>query len=423
MDLDAFRWLLTDDGAALLARATDLAGGPELAIQAELRRTASPERVAAALTQVELRARGAAKFGSDAARMFFTPDGLEQATRARVATHRAGRLQAFGTATLIDLGCGIGGDLLASARAGITCAGVDLDPVRVAVAEANLAALGLAGAVMVADVTALDTSPFEVAFADPARRTGAGRSFRVEDWTPPWPFVERLLARDSCVKVAPGIPHDLVPEGVEAVHTGNPVRGAVLDRAGAGYITPGDYPMSILVIGGSQGARALSDTVPAAIADLPERLLRHVSVSHQARDEDGERVREFYDTHGIRADVQPFFSDVPARLSEAQLVISRAGAGSVADISVIGRPSILIPYPHATEDHQTANARGLVDAQAAILIPESQLDVPTLSAQIAAVLDNPQGARLMAAAALAQGIPDATQRLADMVHDLTGVDE
>lgn len=229
MDLDAFRWLLTDDGAALLARATDLAGGPELAIQAELRRTASPERVAAALTQVELRARGAAKFGSDAARMFFTPDGLEQATRARVATHRAGRLQAFGTATLIDLGCGIGGDLLASARAGITCAGVDLDPVRVAVAEANLAALGLAGAVMVADVTALDTSPFEVAFADPARRTGAGRSFRVEDWTPPWPFVERLLARDSCVKVAPGIPHDLVPEGVEAEWVSD--RGEVKEAA------------------------------------------------------------------------------------------------------------------------------------------------------------------------------------------------
>jgi SAM-dependent methyltransferase len=229
MDLDAFRWLLTDDGAALLARATDLAGGPELAIQAELRRTASPERVVAALTQVELRARGAAKFGSDAARMFFTPDGLEQATRARVATHRAGRLQAFGTATLIDLGCGIGGDLLASARAGITCAGVDLDPVRVAVAEANLAALGLAGAVMVADVTALDTSPFEVAFADPARRTGAGRSFRVEDWTPPWPFVERLLARDSCVKVAPGIPHDLVPEGVEAEWVSD--RGEVKEAA------------------------------------------------------------------------------------------------------------------------------------------------------------------------------------------------
>jgi SAM-dependent methyltransferase len=117
---------------------------------------------------------------------------------------------------VVDLGCGIGGDLMATARAGIICAGVDLDPVRVAVAEANLAALGLAGAVMVADATAMDTGPFDVAFADPARRTGRGRTFDVDDWTPPWPFVEGLLRRDACVKVAPGIPHDLVPEGVEA---------------------------------------------------------------------------------------------------------------------------------------------------------------------------------------------------------------
>lgn len=234
--------------------------------------------------------------------------------------------------------------------------------------------------------------------------------------------VNKLFAK-RVDRLACGTWPTAVPDGVEAVHTGNPVRGAVLERAGAGYIAPGDYPMSILVIGGSQGARALSDNVPGAIAALPDHILRHISVSHQARDEDGARVKEFYDAHGIRADVQPFFTDVPARLSEAQLVISRAGAGSVADISVIGRPSILIPYPYATEDHQSANARGLVDAQAAILIPESQLDVPTLSAQIAAVLDNPQGAVQMANAALAQGIPDATQRLVDMVHDLTGVPE
>ncbi|WP_323792112.1 THUMP-like domain-containing protein [Nocardioides sp.] len=216
MDLDTFRWLLTDEGSALLDRATDLAGGPELAVQAELRRLATPEQVAAALTQVGLRERATAKFGDRAARMFFTTDGLEQATRQRVAEHRAGRLVAFGTRTLIDLGCGIGGDLIASAGVGITCAGVDLDPVRVAVAEANLAALGLPGAVSVADATRLDTSPFDVAFADPARRSGAGRSFRVDDWVPPWSFVERLLSRDACVKVAPGIGHDLVPEGVEA---------------------------------------------------------------------------------------------------------------------------------------------------------------------------------------------------------------
>ncbi len=218
MDLDAFRWLLTDDGQALLARAEEAQawGAEELALQAELRRTASAERVAAALSQAELRRRAVPKYGDLSARMYFTPEGLEQATRLSVATHRAGRLQAAVTQTVIDLGCGIGGDLLAFARAGVTAAGVDLDPVRVAVAEANLAALGLGGAVQVADATRIDTTPFDVAFADPARRTGRGRTFHVEDWAPPWSFVEGLLARDSCVKVAPGIPHALIPHGVEA---------------------------------------------------------------------------------------------------------------------------------------------------------------------------------------------------------------
>jgi SAM-dependent methyltransferase len=219
VDLEAFRWLLTDDGRQLLDRAAEQAAGrpgDELAHQAALRRHASADRVAAALTQVELRQRATAKFGALASRMWFTHDGLEQATRLSVARHRAGRLQAASTATLVDLGCGVGGDLVAAAEAGITAAGVDLDPVRVAVAEANLAALGLPGAVMVADATTLDTTPFDVAFADPARRSGAGRTFSPEGWTPPWSFVEQLLARDSCVKVAPGIPHDLVPDGVEA---------------------------------------------------------------------------------------------------------------------------------------------------------------------------------------------------------------
>lgn len=216
MDLDAFRWLLTDDGQRLLAQATPLADEDLLRAQTTLRRTAGAEHAAAALTQVRLRRRAQAKFGDEAALMYFTPDGLEQATRAVVASHRAGRLAAFRTASLIDLGCGIGGDLVAASKVGIVVAGVDLDPVRVAVAEANLAALELSGAVGVADATQLDTSPFDVAFADPARRSARGRSFDVDDWTPPWPFVEGLLRRDSCVKVAPGIPHDLVPDGVEA---------------------------------------------------------------------------------------------------------------------------------------------------------------------------------------------------------------
>lgn len=229
MDLDAFRWLLTDDGQALLERAAALAGD-ELHAQAELRRSADAEQVAAALTQVDLRRRAETKFGANAARMYFTPDGLEQATRAAVAEHRAARLATFGAKTLIDLGCGVGGDLLASSAAGLTVAGVDLDPVRVAVAEANLNALGLPGAVAVADATRVDVSPFDVAFADPARRSGSGRTFRADDWQPPWSFVEGLLTGDACVKVAPGIPHTLVPPGVEAewVSDGGEVKEAAL---------------------------------------------------------------------------------------------------------------------------------------------------------------------------------------------------
>lgn len=214
-----------------------------------------------------------------------------------------------------------------------------------------------------------------------------------------------------------------LPEGVEGTHTGNPVRGAVLERAGSGYIEPGDYPMSVLVIGGSQGARILSDTVPGAIASLPQSILRNIRVSHQARDEDFDRVSEFYSEHGINADVQPFFHDVPARMSEAQLVVSRSGASSVADISVIGRPSILIPYAAATGDHQTANARGLVEAGAAILIPESKLSVETLAEQMTTILTNTQGASQMAQAALSVGKPEATENLVALVEMLASKEE
>lgn len=214
-------------------------------------------------------------------------------------------------------------------------------------------------------------------------------------------------------------PTDL-PEGVVGVHTGNPVRAAVLERAGSGYIAPGDYPMDLLVIGGSQGARILSDVVPAAMAALSDDLRQHLRVAHQARAEDLPDVVEAYAQAGIRAEVEPFFTDIPRRLSEAQLVISRSGASSVADISVIGRPSILVPFAAATGDHQTANARGLVDAGAAILIPENRLDAGVLSAQMAAVLQNPAAAAQMARNAQAQGRPDATEALVALVEELVG---
>ena len=229
MDLDAFAWLLTDDGQALLAEAETLADVQPLKAQAELRKKATAAHVALALSQAELRRHAVTKFGSLAAGMYFTRDGLEQATRLAVAEHRAARLRAFDAASVIDLGCGIGGDLIAVARAGITAAGVDVDPVRVAVASANLDALHLGGAVQVADATTIDTSPFPVAFADPARRGARGRVMDAEGWTPPWPWVQTLFARDACVKVAPGIPHGLIPDGVEAEFVSD--RGDVKEAA------------------------------------------------------------------------------------------------------------------------------------------------------------------------------------------------
>jgi len=229
--------------------------------------------------------------------------------------------------------------------------------------------------------------------------------------------VNKIFARHVAL-VACGTWPTALPPGVEGNHTGNPVRAAVLERAGAPYIPPGDYPMSLVVIGGSQGARILSDVVPQAVAQLPEGLRRHLRVAQQARPEDLDGVVAAYEAAGLVAEVAPFFADIPRRLSEAQLVISRSGASSVADIAVIGRPAILIPFAAAMDDHQTANAQGLVQAQAAVLIPEKALDAATLSDHMAAVLGQPEAAARMATAALSQGRPDATERLVALVEGL-----
>jgi UDP-N-acetylglucosamine--N-acetylmuramyl-(pentapeptide) pyrophosphoryl-undecaprenol N-acetylglucosamine transferase len=231
--------------------------------------------------------------------------------------------------------------------------------------------------------------------------------------------VNRAFAARVAV-VACGTWPTALPPGAVAEHTGNPVRAAVRDRAGAAYIPPGAYPMSVVVIGGSQGARILSDVAPAAVAALPEAVRTRLRVAHQARPEDAAAVAAAYAAAGVPAEVEPFFSDIPRRLTEAQLVVSRAGASSIADITVIGRPAILVPFAAAAADHQTANARGLVAGEAAILIPESALDPAALAGQMAAVLTNPAAAQRMAANALALGRPDAADRLAALVLRLTG---
>lgn len=223
MDPDQFAALRTPEGVAALATAAGLAGGDPLAAAGALRSAGVPAGLAAAaLTQAELRRRAAGKFGPEAAGMFLTRAGLEQATRRVVADRRAARLRAAGVTTLADLGCGLGADALAAARAGIRVYGVEADPVTAAMAAANAEAAGLAELFTVecGDATAFDVSRADGVFCDPARRkAGTGRRiFDPNAYSPPWDFVTGLAARvpHIVVKVAPGLDHALIPAGAEA---------------------------------------------------------------------------------------------------------------------------------------------------------------------------------------------------------------
>ncbi|MFG2080834.1 methyltransferase domain-containing protein [Micromonospora tulbaghiae] len=223
MDLDQLAALRTPEGSAALAAAGRVAGGDPLAAAAALRSGGIPgDLAAAALTQAELRRRAAGKFGAAAAGMFLTRAGLEQATRRAVADRRAARLRAAGVTTLADLGCGLGADALAAARAGIRVYAVEADPVTAAMAAANAEAAGLADLVTVecGDATAFDVTGVDAVFCDPARRrAGTGRRvFDPNAYSPPWDFVTGLAARvpRTVVKVAPGLDHALIPAGAEA---------------------------------------------------------------------------------------------------------------------------------------------------------------------------------------------------------------
>jgi len=213
--------LLTPEGRALLDEVRGTAAADELAVATRLRREHPAELVSAAIGQARLRQRAAAKFGAeDAERMFFTPNGVEQSTRASVAAYRAECFRAQGVRSVADLCCGIGGDAIALARAGISVLAVDRDPLTASVARANAEALGLAELIEVreADVADVDTSPYDALFVDPARRGGRGRIFDPEAYSPPlsWAVEAARKAPRAALKIAPGIPHEAIPEDAEA---------------------------------------------------------------------------------------------------------------------------------------------------------------------------------------------------------------
>jgi SAM-dependent methyltransferase len=218
VEADDLQFLLSEAGGRLLNEASRLLpAGDELAASNRLRRgDESPAHVAAAMTQARLRAKAADKFGAAAGRMYFTPDGLEQATHPVVASRRAARVADAGRASVLDLCCGVGSDLLAFASAGLQVTGVERDPLVAALARANLAALGFAGAVETADAIGFPTVGHDVVFVDPARRDRTGRVFDPARYSPPWPQVDALVRAGAIAKAAPGIPHELIPAGVEA---------------------------------------------------------------------------------------------------------------------------------------------------------------------------------------------------------------
>ena len=203
----------------------------------------------------------------------------------------------------------------------------------------------------------------------------------------------------------------------KAVVVGNPVRPPIRALADLPYTPPnGEGPIRLLVTGGSQGARLLSELVPEAVAKLSEDLKRRLVVQQQTRVESMETARRVYRNAMIEAEVAPFFRDIAGRLAAAHLVIGRSGAGSVCEFAVAGKPSILVPLAIAIDDDQGQNAKLLADVGGAEVAREHQLTVDSLANALEKLLTNPGRLARMAAAARSVAIPDAAERLADVVE-------
>jgi UDP-N-acetylglucosamine--N-acetylmuramyl-(pentapeptide) pyrophosphoryl-undecaprenol N-acetylglucosamine transferase len=202
----------------------------------------------------------------------------------------------------------------------------------------------------------------------------------------------------------------------KVVRTGMPVRPAFIAARAVPY-PHHEQPMEfkVLVLGGSQGARVFSDVIPAAVGMMSRTTRRALRICQQCRPEDVERVRAAYAALGVQADLAAFFADVPDRLAAAHLVIARSGASTVAELTAVGRPSILVPYPFATDDHQSVNAAELDRRGGAWMIPQGDLEPERLAAQLELLWRSPETLAAAAAQARSAGQPDATAKLAELV--------
>jgi len=201
--------------------------------------------------------------------------------------------------------------------------------------------------------------------------------------------------------------------------TGNPVRPPVIEAAATPYPATGGK-LNLLVFGGSQGARVMSEIVPPAVAKLDAALRARLSVVQQARPEDVDSVRADYARLGVAAEVAPFFTDLPARMAAAHLIVSRSGASTVAELAAVGRPAILVPLPHALDNDQLVNAGLLQDAGGAVRIEQRDFAPERLAAELARLAADPGLLSRMAAAAKSAGTTDAAERLADVVLKVAG---
>ena len=231
----------------------------------------------------------------------------------------------------------------------------------------------------------------------------------------------RMLAK-RVTAIATSFEHTKFLEGdaaAKARFTGNPVRQSVVEAAAQPFESPSDGgPIRILVFGGSQGARFFSDAVPPALAALPAGLRARLHVVQQAREEDLARVQQAYAASGIAAEVAPFFKDLPGRMAAAHLVIGRAGASTVAELTVIGRPALLVPLPHSLDNDQLNNALRLAQSGGGWCIEQKDLSTDRLTKELQNLMAAPQTLAAAARAAKSAGRSDAVQRLADFVLEL-----